>query len=113
MKRVLFSLFCVSAFAGSANAGEILRPTLGAEFTWQSTTCLKPRKPRVDVSTPSGQMQIQAYASKISYYIDCLKREAQADFDRAQIEMQRAIEKELQARTDEMNDEIQNAARGR
>ena len=113
MKRVLISLFCVSAFAGPASAGEILRPTVGAEFTWQSTTCLKPRKPRVDASSPNGQMQMQAYARKISYYIDCLKREAQADFDRAQIEMQRAIEKELQARTDEMNDEIQNAARGR
>jgi hypothetical protein len=48
---------------------------------------------------------------KVAVYLDCLKSEAQRDFDRAQTEMHDAIQSTLQKETDDMNDAVERMVR--
>lgn len=109
MTRFLLALFCVSVFAGSANAGDILRETSASEFKWRTTECPKPIQNKS--STLSGQESLERYSQDITTYLACLQREAQRDFEKAQMQMQAAIEAELDAETKRMDEMIRRAYR--
>lgn len=93
-----------------AFAGEVTREDPSADFEWKSTECLRPSRPYFQPSDPTRQAQTQDFALKVAYYLDCLKGEAQRDFDRAQVEMHEAIQRKLQAETDKMNDDVERMA---
>ena len=59
----------------------------------------------------SDQDRIVQYARDIELYINCLQREAQRDFEDAQLEIQEAIERDLEKETQIMNDMMLNAAK--
>lgn len=110
------SAILLTAFICSASpvfAGDVIRETATANFKWESTECLKPVRPHLRQSDPSGQAHMQDFAMKVAIYLDCLKTEAQRDFDRAQQEMHEAIQKTLQDETDEMNDLVERMVRDR
>lgn len=106
-KRPFLATLLVLAAAGSAQCGEILRTSATAEFTWSSTECVRPSKPFFRDNDPMRQQKLSQYAAQTSRYIDCLKREAQRDFDRAQLEMQQAVQDTLQRETDRANDAME------
>jgi hypothetical protein len=93
--------------AAPAFAGEITRENASADFEWKSTECPRPIRPRPQRADPTRQAQMQDFALKVAYYLDCLKSEAQRDFDRAQMEMQEAVQRKLQAETDQMNNDVE------
>ncbi|MEM9599688.1 MAG: hypothetical protein AAF926_01575 [Pseudomonadota bacterium] len=102
----------VFGLASPAWAGEVTRES-GQDFEWTSTECVRPARPFIAEGSPQKQALMRDYALKVAYYIDCLKQEAQRDFDRSQIEMQEAIQDTLQKETDRLNDEVLRSARGR
>jgi hypothetical protein len=51
------------------------------------------------------------YARDIEIYIECIQREAQRDFQKAQIKMQEAVERDLARQTQIMNDMMLQAAK--
>lgn len=111
---IRLSLILLAALLGSASpafAGEVTRENASAKFEWKSTECLRPPRPFPQRSDPTRQAQMQDFALKVAYYLDCLKSEAQRDFDRAQVEMHEAIQRKLQAETDTMNDSVEAMAR--
>ena len=93
--------------AAPAFAGNVVRESPAADFEWNSTECLRPVRPHLRRSDETGQAHMQDFAMKVALYLDCLKREAQRDFDRAQQEMHEAIQDTLQKETDEMNDAVE------
>ena len=108
----LFAATVLALSALPAQAGEITRPLATAPFEWKPTECVRPAQPPVVTrGTSSGQLQMQNYAAKVARYIDCLKQESQRDFDRAQIEMQDAVQRELQAEVDRLNDNVERMVR--
>jgi hypothetical protein len=115
MKRVILHLFFIAAFAGlsalpmTATAGEILRATPASDFKWRTTECRKP----IQNTSPSisRQQSLERYAQDITRYLACLQREAQRDLDKAQMQMQTAIEAELDAETKRMDAKIKRAYR--
>ena len=115
MKRVIFHLFCLSALAApvlmptTAMAGEILRATPASDFKWKTTECPKPIQNKS--ATISGQASLERYSQDITIYLACLQREAQRDFEKAQIQMQATIERELDAETKRMDGMIKRAYR--
>ena len=115
MTRAVFHLFYLSLFAGlsfapvMANAGEILRATPASDFQWRTTECRKPIQNKS--SAMSGQMSLERYSQDITKYLACLQREAQGDFEKAQMQMQAAIERELEAETKRMDEMIKRAYR--
>lgn len=105
-----FALIIMAALLSSAApalAGEVTRENASAKFEWKSTECPRPIRPRPQQGDPTRQAQMQDFALKVAYYLDCLKSEAQRDFDRAQVEMHDAIQRKLQAETDQMNDDVE------
>lgn len=92
------------------SAGEITRPDATQSFQWKSTKCPLPIK---QASNPkvSSQDRLMLYARDIEIYIDCIKREAQSDFEDAQKKMQMAIERDLEKQTKIMNDMMLQAAK--
>ena len=105
--RLMGVLALAAAIAGPAQAGEILRKDAASPFTWQSTECVRPAKPYFREDDTMRQAKLAQYAAKIERYIDCMKREAQRDFDRTQLEMQRAVQDSLQTEVDRLNDEME------
>ena len=105
---ILIGLVAISP--GTATAGEILKTSPGADFTWSSTTCFKPRTPTFNsqAQNPAGLMS--QYTFKVDAYLACMKKEAQDDFDRAQFEMQQAIERELEKTVAQINEDVKRAA---
>lgn len=97
--------------AAPAFAGDVTRENASAKFEWKSTECQRPSRPYPQKNDPTRQAQMQDFALKVAYYLDCLKSEAQRDFDRAQVEMHDAIQRKLQAETDTMNDSVEAMAR--
>lgn len=93
--------------ATPALAGEVIRENASTNFVWKSTECQRPIRPRPQRSDPTRQAQMQDFALKVAYYLDCLKGEAQRDFDRAQTEMHDAIQRKLQAETNQLNDDVE------
>lgn len=109
-----FALILIATLLGSTSpafAGEVTRENASAKFEWKSTECPRPIRPRPQRNDPTRQAQMQDFTLKVAYYLDCLKGEAQRDFDRAQIEMQDAIQRKLQAETDKMNDDVERMVR--
>lgn len=98
------------AFPIAASAGEITRTDTSANFKWQSTECPKPI-PKPALSGQSSQDRLMAYATDIEIYIDCIQREAQRDFDKAQNQIGEAIQTDLQKEVNVMNDMMLNAAK--
>ena len=115
MTRVLFTLICVSAFAGAAlvptpaSAGEIVRETAASAFKWRTTECPKPIQNKSP--TLSAQESLERYSQDITGYLACLQREAQRDFDKSQMLMQDAIQSELEAETKRTDEMIKRAYR--
>ncbi|GHB02941.1 hypothetical protein GCM10009069_27140 [Algimonas arctica] len=108
MKRfVLLLLATLIGSAAPAFGGEVTRESASAKFEWKSTECQRPTRPYPQRNDPTRQAQMQDFALKVAYYLDCLKGEAQRDFDRAQVEMHDAIQRNLQAETDKMNDDVE------
>jgi len=54
---------------------------------------------------------LEQYSRDITNYLACLQKEAQRDFDKAQMLMERAIEAELKAETMRMDEMIKRAYR--
>jgi len=54
---------------------------------------------------------LEQYSRDITRYLACLQKEAQRDFDKAQMLMERAIEAELKAETKRMDEMIKRAYR--
>ena len=115
MTRVLISLFCLLAVAGTtfiptpASAGEILREMPASDFKWRTTECRKTiqnKSPEI-----SGQQSLEQYSRDITKYLACLQQEAQRDFEKAQMQMQTAIQAELNAETKRMDEMIKRAYR--
>lgn len=100
------------ALATPVWAGEVTREP-GKTFEWTATECLRPARPFIAANHPQRQTLMQDYALKVAYYLDCLKQEAQRDFDRSQMEMQQAIQQTLQKETDRLNDEVLRLAKDR
>lgn len=98
-------------FATPSFAGDITRADPGADFEWKSTECIRPSRPFLTKGAPQAQEKMQAYALKVSYYIDCLKQEAQRDFDKAQMDMQIAVQSKLQKEVDALEDDVEAMAR--
>ena len=109
LKSSLMFLLCLSA--SPALAGEVTRELPTSDFEWTSTECPRPVRPHLQKTDPQVQEKMQDYALKVAYYLDCLKLEAQRDFDRAQQEMFEAIQRKLQAETDQLNDSVERMAR--
>ncbi len=93
----------------TASSGEILKTSPGTDFTWSSTTCLKPRTPTFNSQTRNPSMLMSQYSYKVDAYLACMKKEAQDDFDRAQFEMQQAIERQLEATVTKINADLKRA----
>ncbi|MGJ8560116.1 MAG: hypothetical protein ACSHX3_07760 [Litorimonas sp.] len=107
MKRFTLLLFAILlGSAVPAFGGEVTRENASAKFEWKSTECQRPSRPYPQKNDPTRQAQMQNFTLKVAYYLDCLKGEAQRDFDRAQVEMHEAIQRKLQAETDKMNDDV-------
>lgn len=102
---------CLSV-SSPAWSGEVTRQA-GQDFEWSSTECVRPARPFIRQDNPQKDALVRDYGLKIAYYLDCLKREAQRDFDRSQMEMQDAIQRRLQKETDHLNDDVLQLARGR
>ncbi len=115
MQRVMFRNFyllialCSGFCCNTANAGEITREAPGSNFNWQSTDCVKPIQ--YTSPTQSKQESLQLYSEDITAYLACLQKEAQRDFEKAQLAMQTAIETELEAETKRMDENIKRAYR--
>jgi len=115
MQRATLSLFCLSlvtammALPATATAGEILRETPASNFKWRTTECRKPIQNRSPAL--SAQASLEQYSRDITNYLACLQKEAQRDFDKAQMLMERAIEAELKAETKRMDEMIKRAYR--
>ena len=103
----LIALSVCAALAAPATAGDIIRPDAASDFKWSSTECVRPAKPFIREGDPNRQGALRMYAASISRYIDCLKREAQRDFDRAQLQMQKDLQADLQKKVDELNDDME------
>lgn len=112
MVSVFRSFVCllVCSCSGLAYGGEITRKDTLSEFKWKSTECRKPLMPLMS-SGMSDQDRIVKYARDIELYINCLQREAQRDFEETQMEIQEAIERDLEEETRIMNDMMLNAAK--
>ena len=109
MKHFISLLF-LFALTVPASAGEITRADAYSDFEWKSTECAKPI-PKTSASGLSSELRLMAYARDIEVYIDCIKREAQRDFDKAQTKMHEAIQNDLQKKVDQMNDMMLSAAK--
>lgn len=109
--RAAITLAAALLASGSAAAGDIWRPDRGGDFTWASTECAKPSRPFIRKGDPARQAHLQDYARRVEIYIDCIKREAQRDFDRAQLDMQDTVQDTLQAEVDALNDAMEKAVR--
>lgn len=109
MKHLISFLF-VFAFTASAAAGEITRSDAYSDFEWKSTECAKPI-PKPDAFGLTAQDRLMAYARDIEVYIECIQREAQSDFDKAQTKMHEAVQKDVQKSVEVMNDMMLNAAK--
>ena len=103
-------LILTLAFAAPAAAGEITRPDPASDFKWKSTECAKPI-PKPAIGGQSKQDRLMAYATDIEIYIECIQREAQRDFQKAQADMQEALERDLEKDVQVMNDMMLNAAK--
>ena len=108
--KYFISLAFITAFAIPASAGEITRTDTSADFQWRSTECFKPI-PKPAASGLPAEDRLLAYAKDIEIYIDCIQREAQRDFDKAQTQMGEAIQNDLQKKVTVMNDMMLNAAK--
>jgi hypothetical protein len=97
--------------AGHASAGTITRADATQPFEWTSTECRSPERPLIRKGDPNRQKLMQDYALAVEYYIDCLKREAQADYDRTQVEMQEAVQRKLQSEVDALNNSVEMMVR--
>lgn len=100
----------VLALPALAQAGEITRPDAASDFKWKSTQCRLPILPSATAGQ-SSQDRLMAYSLEIETYIDCIQREAQADFQQAQMDMQSAIERDLEKETEKMNAMMMRAAK--
>jgi len=109
MKHLILPIFLI-ALAAPVSAGEITRVDAYSDFKWKSTECAKPI-PKTSASGLSSEARLMAYATDIEIYIDCIKREAQRDFDKAQTKMHEAIQDDLQKKVYQMNDMMLNAAK--
>lgn len=110
---VFMGAICVTfacALPLSANAGELTRPDAASGFQWKSTECARPIAP-IASSAESSQARLLRYARDIEIYIACIQREAQHDFENAQIKMQEAVERDLAKQTQIMNDMMLQAAK--
>jgi len=94
----------------SAYSGEITRADSQSSFEWKSTECLKPTPPAISSNQSSGD-RLTKYALDIELFIDCLQREAQRDFDKAQMDMQTAVQDELERQTRLMDEMMHQAAK--
>lgn len=97
-------------WTNSAYAGEVIRPDTESDFQWKSTECLKPTPPPIS-SDRSSSNRLTKYALDIELYIDCLQREAQSDYYKAQILMQEAVQNELKRQTRVMDEMMRQAAK--
>lgn len=97
-------------FALPSQAGEIIRPSAAMDFQWSSTTCRKPIQ-KTAATGQDRQTRLMDYATQIELYIDCIQREAQADFQRAQEDMQAALERDLEKEVEVMNAMMVRAAK--
>ena len=109
--RFLFAAFLILGAALPANAGEITRATAADDFQWKTTECVRPAKPFLRKDDPSRQSIMLRHSEQIARFIDCMKREAQRDYDRAQLDMQDAVQRALQAEVDAMNDQMEAVVR--
>lgn len=109
MKYYISILFFL-AFATPATAGEITRANNSSDFQWKSTECPRPI-PKPAGTGLSEQDRLMAYSRDIAVYIDCIKREAQRDFDKAQEKMHQAVQRDVQKDVDLMNDMMLEAAK--
>lgn len=112
MRHITSILFCLSIFASApinANAGEILRATPASDFEWRTTECRKPIQNRSPAL--SAQASLEKYSQDITRYLACIQQEAQRDFEKAQFLMQQAVERELEAETNRMDEMIKRAYR--
>ncbi len=111
MRTQLLTLAALTALTAmipmQASAGDILRSTPVSNFTWRTTECQKPIQNMS--SAISKQQSLQAYAKSITAYLTCIQQEAQRDFQVAQTQMQDAVEAELKAETDRMDEMIKRA----
>jgi len=115
MQRFAFQCLCLaglmamSLISRPASAGDILRETPASNFEWRSTECLKP----IQNKSPSlsRQESLEQYSKDITAYLACLQQEAQHDFEKAQIQMQSAIEDTLAEETKRMDAMIKQAYR--
>lgn len=108
--KYFIPLAFITALAIPATAGEITRADNSADFQWRSTECFKPI-PKPEASGLSSEDRLLVYAKDIEVYIDCIQREAQRDFDKAQTQMGEAIQNDLQKKVNIMNDMMLNAAK--
>lgn len=93
-----------------ASAGEITRSNPNADFEWKSTECFLPTPPPA-TSHQSSSDRLTKYALDIELYIECIQKEAQRDFAKAQEEMHRAVERNLEDKTNVMNEKMLRAAK--
>ena len=108
---IFTSLFAVSLGSfEQVYAGEIIRPTEQSNFEWKSTECFKPTPPPIS-SQRSSSDRLTKYALDIELYIECLQKEAQRDFDKAQVLMQDAVQDELERKTKLMDEMMRQAAK--
>ncbi len=108
IRFICFSIAFVLPLA--ANAGELIRPDTASGFQWKSTECARPIAPLAN-SVESSEARLMRYARDIEIYIECIQREAQRDFQKAQIKMQEAVERDLARQTQIMNDMMLQAAK--
>ena len=115
MQRFTFQCLCLSGLmaiclmSSPASAGDILRETPASNFEWRSTEC---RKPILNTSPSlSRQERLEQYSKDITSYLACLQQEAQHDFEKAQIQMQGAIEDTLAEETKRMDAMIKQSYR--
>jgi len=108
--KYFIALLLSLIFTAPAMAGEITRKDSYSDFEWKSTECPKPI-PKTSASGLSSEARLMAYARDIEIYIDCIKREAQRDFDKAQTKMHEAIQNDLQKKVNQMNDMMLSAAK--
>jgi hypothetical protein len=108
--KYITALILTLAFTAPAAAGEITRPDPASDFKWKSTECAKPI-PKPAIGGQSKQDRLMAYATDIEIYIECIQREAQRDFQKAQADMQEALERDLEKDVQVMNDMMLNAAK--
>lgn len=112
IRSFLYSACLTTALAlpSISYAGDITRPEGVKDFKWKSTECPRP------ISAPTASplpkdIRLMRYAKDIEVYIECIQREAQRDFEKAQQDMQVAIERDLEKQTETMNAMMLNAAK--